>query len=53
MENALCSPHLGYNYQETLERFYVQAVDQLLAFAAGKPINVVNPEALARGSKSR
>jgi D-3-phosphoglycerate dehydrogenase len=46
MSNALCTPHLGYNDRETFERFYDQAVDQLLAFAAGTPVNVVNPEAL-------
>jgi D-3-phosphoglycerate dehydrogenase len=42
MRNALCTPHLGYVEQETLERMYGVAVDQLLAFAAGKPINVVS-----------
>jgi D-3-phosphoglycerate dehydrogenase len=40
LSNALCTPHLGYVEQETLERMYGVAVDQLLAFAAGKPINV-------------
>jgi D-3-phosphoglycerate dehydrogenase / 2-oxoglutarate reductase len=48
LPNALCVPHLGYNDREGFERFYSSAVDQLLAFAAGKPINVLNPEALAK-----
>jgi D-3-phosphoglycerate dehydrogenase len=48
-ENALCTPHLGYNDREGFERFYETAVNQLLAYAEGKPINVANPEALARG----
>lgn len=41
MRNALCTPHLGYAERGTFEGLYAVAVDQLLAFAAGKPINVV------------
>jgi D-3-phosphoglycerate dehydrogenase len=41
MANALCTPHLGYAERETFEGLYAVAVDQLLAYAAGKPINVV------------
>jgi D-3-phosphoglycerate dehydrogenase len=41
MSNALCTPHLGYAERGTLEAMYGVAVDQLLAYAAGKPINVV------------
>ena len=48
LPNALCTPHLGYNDREGFEHFYTTAVDQLLAYAEGKPINVINPEALAR-----
>jgi D-3-phosphoglycerate dehydrogenase len=43
LPNALCTPHLGYNERDTLEGLYAVAVDQLLAFAAGKPINLVAP----------
>lgn len=46
MDNALCTPHLGYVEQATYESYYGVAVDQLLAYAAGKPINVLNPDAL-------
>jgi D-3-phosphoglycerate dehydrogenase len=45
MPNALCTPHLGYAEQGSYEALYTVAVDQLLAFVAGKPINVANPEA--------
>lgn len=41
LPNALCTPHLGYDERDTLEGLYAVAVDQLLAFAAGRPINVV------------
>jgi D-3-phosphoglycerate dehydrogenase len=48
MPNALCTPHLGYAERGSYEALYALAVDQLLAFAAGQPINVANPEALAK-----
>ena len=41
LPNALCTPHLGYAARDTYEAIYAVAVDQLLAFAAGKPINAV------------
>src|SRR5262245_20629325 len=48
MSNALCTPHLGYAEQEGYEGIYAGGVERLLAWAAGKPIDVVNPEALER-----
>jgi D-3-phosphoglycerate dehydrogenase len=48
MKNALCTPHLGYAEKGSYEALYSLAVDQLLAYAAGKPINVVNPEAAGK-----
>jgi len=48
MENALCTPHLGYVEQATYESYYGTAIEQILAFAAGKPINVLNPEVLGK-----
>ena len=43
LANAICTPHLGYVEQESYELYFGQAFDQIIAFAAGKPINVVNP----------
>jgi D-3-phosphoglycerate dehydrogenase len=48
LENAVCTPHLGYVTRESYELYFGQAFDQVNAFAAGAPIDVVNPEALAR-----
>src|SRR5262245_16924622 len=48
MPNALCTPHLAYAEPDSYEALYALAVDQLLAFADGKPINVVNPEAAGK-----
>ena len=44
--NALCAPHLGYVERDYYEALLGTAVDQILAFAAGHPVNVVNPEVL-------
>jgi D-3-phosphoglycerate dehydrogenase len=48
MDNVVCTPHLGYVEQATYESYFGTAIEQILAFAAGKPINVVNPEALGK-----
>ncbi len=48
MPNALCTPHLGYAESGSYEAIYASAVDQLLAFAEGTPINVANPEAVGK-----
>ena len=48
MENVICTPHLGYVTRETYESYYNIAVDQILAFASGNPINVANPQVLAK-----
>jgi D-3-phosphoglycerate dehydrogenase len=48
MPNVLCTPHLGYAERGSYEALYTLAVDQLLAFAEGQPINVANPEAVGK-----
>ncbi|OGA22608.1 MAG: 3-phosphoglycerate dehydrogenase [Betaproteobacteria bacterium RIFCSPLOWO2_02_FULL_67_26] len=46
MSNVVCTPHLGYVERDGYERIFGAAFDQILAFIAGKPLNVINPEAL-------
>jgi len=48
MDNAICTPHLGYVERDSYESYYDAAVEQIVAYAEGKPINVVNPEALGK-----
>ncbi|MEQ1775267.1 MAG: D-2-hydroxyacid dehydrogenase family protein [Burkholderiales bacterium] len=48
LPNALCSPHLGYSEHGSYEHVYEGGVEQLLAYAAGKPINVLNPNVVAK-----
>ncbi len=44
---VLATPHLGYVTWETYESYFAEAFAQLDAFAAGAPIGVVNPDAVA------
>jgi len=46
MDNVICTPHLGYVERDGLEHMFDTIFDQILAYAAGKPINVVNPAVL-------
>jgi D-3-phosphoglycerate dehydrogenase len=48
MDNVVCTPHLGYVERDALERMFTTIFEQVLAYAAGTPVNVVNPEALRR-----
>jgi len=48
MDNVVCTPHLGYVEESTYEAYYSAAVEQILAFIAGKPIHVANPEVLKK-----
>jgi lactate dehydrogenase-like 2-hydroxyacid dehydrogenase len=48
MDNVIATPHLGYVEKENYELYYGLVVDQILAYAAGKPINVLNPEAIRK-----
>lgn len=46
LDNAVCVPHLGYVERDGLEQMFSTIFDQILAYAGGKPINVMNPAAL-------
>src|SRR5690606_23034184 len=46
LENAVCTPHIGFVEQDNYERLFSAAFDNLLNFIAGTPTNIVNPEAL-------
>lgn len=46
--NTVLTPHLGYGTQDTFAQFYGESVDNILAFLDGRPIRLVNPDALHR-----
>ena len=46
MPNVVATPHLGYVTYEEYETQFSEIFDQVLAYAAGAPINVINPAVL-------
>jgi D-3-phosphoglycerate dehydrogenase len=46
LDNVIATPHIGYVTREEYELQFADIFDQVVAWAAGKPIHVVNPEAL-------
>jgi D-3-phosphoglycerate dehydrogenase len=46
MDNVVCTPHIGYVTRDEYEVQFSDVFDQIVAYAAGKPINVVNPSVL-------
>jgi D-3-phosphoglycerate dehydrogenase / 2-oxoglutarate reductase len=52
MPNVVCTPHLGYVSREEYEIQFTDIFDQITAYAAAAPINVVNPDVLQAARKS-
>jgi D-3-phosphoglycerate dehydrogenase len=46
MTNVVCTPHIGYVTRDEYELQFTDIFDQIVDYAAGKPSNVVNPDAL-------
>ena len=46
MDNVVCTPHIGYVTREEYELQFTEIFDQIAAYCAGVPINVVNPQVL-------
>lgn len=47
MDNVVAVPHLGYVERSGLQNMFSTIFDQILAYAEGAPVNLVNPEALS------
>ena len=48
MDNVVCTPHIAYVERDCFEIMFGGIFDQIIAYAAGRPYNVVNPEVLER-----
>ena len=48
LPNVLATPHIGYVTREEYEIQFADIFDQIVAYAAGRPTNVVNPDVLGR-----
>ena len=46
LENAVCTPHIGYVEQDSYETYFGAAFDNVVNFINGTPTNIVNPDAL-------
>ena len=46
LPNALCTPHSAWLERETYELYFGEAFENAAAWAAGKPVNLVNPGGL-------
>jgi D-3-phosphoglycerate dehydrogenase len=46
LENAVCTPHIGYVEQDSYELYFGAAFDNVVNFVNQQPTNIVNPEAL-------
>ena len=51
LDNVVCTPHIGYVSREEYEIQFADIFDQITAWCAGTPINVVNPEVLKSPSR--
>jgi D-3-phosphoglycerate dehydrogenase / 2-oxoglutarate reductase len=47
MANVVSTPHIGYVTKDEYEIQFSDVFDQIVAYAAGRPMNVVNPAVLA------
>jgi D-3-phosphoglycerate dehydrogenase / 2-oxoglutarate reductase len=46
LENAVCTPHIGYVEQDSYELFFRTAFENVINFIEGHPTHIANPEAL-------
>ena len=46
LENAVCTPHIGYVEQDSYELYFKAAFENVVNFINGTPTNILNPEAL-------
>lgn len=46
IESCICTPHIGYVEQESYERYFSAAFDNVVNFIRGTPTHIVNPGAL-------
>jgi D-3-phosphoglycerate dehydrogenase / 2-oxoglutarate reductase len=48
LPNVLATPHIGYVTREDYEFQFAEIFNQIVAYAVGTPINVVNPDVFGR-----
>jgi D-3-phosphoglycerate dehydrogenase len=51
MDNVVATPHIGYVSRDEYEIQFTDIFDQIVSYAAGSPVNVVNPDVLGHRRK--
>ena len=51
LPNVVCTPHIGYVTRDEYELQFSDIFDQIVAYADGRPINVVNPDVLTNSRR--
>ena len=46
LENAICTPHIGYVEQDSYELYFRAAFENVVNYIQGQPSHIVNPDAL-------
>jgi D-3-phosphoglycerate dehydrogenase / 2-oxoglutarate reductase len=46
MDNVICTPHIGYVTRDEYQIQFTDIFDQIVAYEAGSPINVINTDVL-------
>lgn len=52
-DRLVCTPHIGYVTRDEYEVQFTDIFGQIVAYAGGHPINVVNPDVLASAQRAR
>ncbi len=53
LDNVVCTPHIGYVTREEFDLQFADVFDQINAYAQGRPLNVINPDALSAAARLR
>jgi D-3-phosphoglycerate dehydrogenase len=48
LDNAICTPHIGYVTRDEYQLQFTDIFDQIVAHAGGTPTNVVNPDVMGK-----
>ena len=51
LPNVVCTPHIGFVTRDEYELQFTDVFDQIVAYAAGAPIHVVNPGVIAHARR--
>ena len=53
LPNALCTHHIAWAEHENFELYFGEAFEQIIKYAAGQPVNLINPEVTSRARRIR